>query len=163
MKYSTPLVEKLFLENQDRAISLLSGLPIANGRAPSFQGLNGWIFEQTIHHCLEVELSILGIHLTILDQQSLKGRAKVDLLIGNTAVELKVGGWFGDESEKYKKYRAIAAEQQRHYVYLSRLEEHAPYRKTAESTFGKGNAFFLSDGDSIWRQFVERIAANNKR
>jgi hypothetical protein len=160
MKYSETRIEQLYLDNLNRALVALSRLPIANGRKPGFQGLTGWIFEQTIHHCLEEELSNQEICVTILDQQALQGRAKVDLLIGKIAIELKVAGWFGDESAKYQKYRAIANKQKRRYLYLTRVEGHLPFRKATETAFGKTNTFFLGDGKGVWQRFVKTIATN---
>ena len=160
MKYTEPDIEHIYKETLDCAIAGLSNLPVANGREPSFQGLNGWVYEQTIRFCLENELSILGAVFAVKEQFPLRGRAKADLLVGRVAIEIKAAGFFGDDSEKYKKYRAIASEKNLRYLYITRQESHRPYYLAAQYAFGSGKAFFLTESHA-WRNFVEAVLEGN--
>jgi hypothetical protein len=160
MKFTEEEIDSLFVENLQRATSVLSSLPVAAGRKPTFQGLNGWLYEQTIRFCLEEELRLLDITLPISEQFQLKGRARADLLVGQTAVEIKAGGLFGDDSEKYRKYKAITAERNLKYLYITRQETHQPYYLATKAVFGPNGAFFLSENGS-WRNFVLAVAASN--
>lgn len=88
----------------------LSGLEVAGGRSPQVRGLNGWVFEQTLRTCLWEGLRMLGLDPEFGGQVPLGGRAKVDLLVGGiAAIEIKVGGFFGDdEGGRYARYRGLA-------------------------------------------------------
>lgn len=161
MKYNGSDIERIFNENLSLAAIGLETIPIARGRKPSFQGLNGWVYEQTIHSCLEDELLLQNISLPITQQKTLKGRAKVDLFVGlNTAIEIKAGGIFGDDSEKYKKYCSIAAEIGWTYLYITKRETHKPYYEATKAVFGDDSAFFLNE-ETGWEDFVNAVIKAN--
>lgn len=160
MKYTEKEIDAIFTDNLKMATASLSSIPVAMGRPPSFQGLNGWVYEQTIRYCLEDELNLLGVALRISEQFQLKGRARADLLVGNVAIEIKAGGLFGDDSEKYKKYKIITQERNISYIYVTRQESHQPYRLTTQDVFGSDMSFFLTEEES-WKNFVMTIIALN--
>ncbi len=161
MKYNGSEIERIFNENLSLATTGLETIPIARGRKPSFQGLNGWVYEQTIHSCLEDELLLQDISLPITQQKTLKGRAKVDLFVGlRTAIEIKAGGIFGDDAVKYQKYCNIAAEIGWTYLYVTKRETHKPYYNATKATFGPDAAFFL-DEETGWHDFVNAVIRAN--
>ena len=156
-------IERIYEENLALAIARLQDVPIARGRKPSFQGLNGWIYEQTIRSCLEDELHLQGLSLPIRDQHTLQGRAKVDLFVGDaTAIEIKAGGIFGNDAEKYKKYCAIARSLEKNwtYLYVTRKETHRPYYDATKDVFGQDSAFFLNEVNG-WHDFVAAVIKAN--
>ena len=106
MRYTAKTVEELFKTMLQAARQRLASLEVANGREPNLQGLNGWVFEQTVRFCLEEEFQSLGNVPPLREQVALSGRAKIDLLVGAVAIELKVAGFFGNEAERYRKYRS---------------------------------------------------------
>lgn len=156
MKYNEREIEKIYQENLSVARQLLASLSVAEGREPTTKGLNGWVYEQTIRHCLCEELKELGITPTIKEQVPLHGRTKVDLLVGKVAIEIKALGLFGNDSRKYTGYRAKAEENSWSYFYLTREESYRPYRVAMQSTFGDERAFFL-DTEGDWERFVSKI------
>jgi hypothetical protein len=165
MKYNENTVEKLYQENLDKARQLLASLPVAEGRKPTVTGLNGWVYEQTIRYCLCQELMVLGLSTLVKEQVPLygriKGRIKVDLLVGNVAIEIKASGSFGDDA-KYRRYRVKVEERGWVYCYLTGSETHKPYHLSTESTFGKKRAFFLNTkGD--WERFVREVIKSYKK
>ncbi|MEK6776609.1 MAG: hypothetical protein AABY87_07005 [bacterium] len=159
MKFDEQEVERLYQENLSRAYQLLASLPVAEGRQPTTKGLNGWVYEQTIRHCLCEELKELRLAPTIEEQVRLHGRTKVDLLVGKVAIEIKALGIFGNDTRKYSGYRAKAEENGWSYFYLTRGESYRPYRVSMQSTFGKERAFFL-DTAGDWERFVSEIISN---
>ena len=164
MKYNEHEVERLYQESLSAAWQMLASLPVAEGRQPTTKGLNGWVYEQTIRHCLCEELKELGIAPTIEEQVKLQGRTKVDLLVGKIAVEIKALGIFDKkDARKYSLYRAKAEENGWRYFYLTRKETYRPYRVSMQSTFGEERAFFL-DTEGDWERFVNEIRKffNNK-
>jgi hypothetical protein len=52
MKYDTDKIEKLYQESLSAARQVLASLSVAEGREPTITGLTGWVYEQTIRHCL---------------------------------------------------------------------------------------------------------------
>ncbi|MEW6034738.1 MAG: hypothetical protein AB1603_07795 [Chloroflexota bacterium] len=161
MKYDEGQIEKLYQENLSGARYLLASLPVAEGRKPTAKELSGWVYEQTIRYCLSQESEALGIPLIITEQVPLRGRAKIDLLIGRVAVEIKVLGSFGDDARKYKGYRAMVEEKGWAYCYLTRCETYQPYRTAIESVFGRERAFFL-DTQGDWERFVREVLTNDE-
>jgi hypothetical protein len=134
----------------------LASLDVAQGRRPTAMGLSGWVFEQTVRYCLGRELDAAGHHCEIRGQVPLKGRARVDLLAGRAAIELKARGSFGAGDAKYSAYRKAAEERGWAYLYLTMQEGYAPYRLATASTFGGDHAFFLDEpGD--WSRFVDTV------
>jgi hypothetical protein len=159
MKYDEKEIEQLYLESVARAQELLASLPVAQGRRPTTKGLNGWVYEQTILYCLCEELKELGTGLPIEEQVPLCGRAKVDVLVGKAAVEIKALGIFGKDAQKYSGYRVKAEENGWSYFYLTRGESYSPYRISMRATFGEERAFFL-DTPGDWERFVREVLKN---
>lgn len=156
MKYDEHKIEKLYQENLSSARQLLASLPVAEGRQPTTKGLNGWIYEQTIRYCLSQELTALEVFPNITEQVPLQGRAKIDLLVGRVAVEVKALGSFGADDKKYIGYRTKVEEKGWSYCYLTRSETYHPYRLATETVFGKEHAFFL-DTHGDWEKFVAEV------
>ena len=50
MKYDENAIESLYQQNLITARQQLASLPVAEGREPNIKGLNGWVYEQTIHY-----------------------------------------------------------------------------------------------------------------
>ncbi len=159
MKYNEKDVDELYQENLTAAQKLLASLPVAQGRQPTAKGLNGWVYEQTIRYCLCEELKKLGIAPTIEEQVPLHGRTKVDMLVGNVAIEIKALGIFGNDSRKYSGYRAKAEQNGWSYFYVTRVENYKPYRAAMQSAFGEESAFFL-DTPGEWERFVKEVLKN---
>lgn len=103
----------------------------------------------------------MGVTLPFSEQYQLKGHARADLRVGQAAIEIKAGGWFGDDSEKYRIYKAITAENNLKYLYITRDETHKPYYLATKTVFGPNAAFFVSKKGS-WRNFVVAVAASNR-
>jgi len=162
MKYDEDKVEELYQKNLDDARQLLASLPIAEGRKPNITGLNGWVYEQTIRYCLCHELMALGLPTIVKEQVPLCGRTRVDLLVGNVAIEIKALGSFGNDAKKYSCYRVKVEERGWVYCYLTRSETYKPYRLSTELTFGKGRAFFL-DTKGDWERFVKEVIKSYKK
>jgi len=161
MKYSEIEIDAIFNENLNLAIQALANLPVANGEKPSLRGLNGWVYEQTIQSCLVDELDLLSTKFQIEDQFKIKGRANADLLVGKTAIEIKAGGLFGDESEKYKRYKSILTERGFSYIYITKQESYIPYREAMKDAFGEELCFFLTE-ENAWNNFVMAVLSTNK-
>lgn len=151
-------VLSLYDKSLAEAVETLSFLSVAEGRKPSLRGLNGWVFEQTIRYCLSRELHSLGFSSTMSDQEPLCGRARIDLSVGKAAIELKVGGSFGVGDSKYVRYRKAVEDRGQTYLYLSRQENHRPYREASQATFGSDHSFFL-DTMGDWVRFVQVVAS----
>ena len=156
MRYDEHEIERLYQENLSAARQLLASLPVAEGREPTTKGLNGWVYEQTICHCLSQELKVLGILPSIAEQVPLYGRVKIDLLVGRVAIEIKALGSFGDDAKKYSGYRTKVEQKGWVYCYLTRGETYRPYRLATEEAFGKERAFFL-DTQGDWERFVKEV------
>ena len=159
MKYNEQSIERLYQENLLRSHQLLASLPVAEGRQPNTKGLSGWVYEQTIRYCLCLELKELEIVTTIAEQVPLKGRTKVDLLVGKIAIEIKALGVFGNDARKYSGYRTSVEENGWIYFYLTRGESYKPYRLSMQAIFGIERAFFL-DTDGDWKRFISEIIRN---
>jgi hypothetical protein len=158
MKFTEKNIEEKYQKNLKRACSLLTGLEIAEGREPETNGLKGWIYEQTIRYCLSQELASLGKKPEISEQVKLKGRAKVDMLMGKVAIEIKANGLYSkNDSEKYQGYRKIVEENGWVYFYLTRSESYESYRDGAKMAFDKNRAFFL-DRTGDWERFVKAVS-----
>jgi hypothetical protein len=161
MIYDEDKVEELYQRNLVEARQRLASLFVSEGRKPNITGLNGWVYEQTIHYCLFQELKAQEIPIFFEEQVPLYGRAKVDLLAGNVAIEIKALGSFGGDAKKYRHYRVRVEKRGWVYFYLTRSESYNPYRLSTESTFGKERAFFL-DIKGDWERFVKEIIKNYK-
>jgi hypothetical protein len=159
MKYDEHDIENLYQENLSAAWQMLASLPVAEGRQPTTQGLNGWIYEQTVRHCLSQEFSELEVAPAIEEQVPLHGRVKVDILVGRAAIEIKALGIFGKDAQKYSGYRVKAEEKGWSYLYLTRGESYNPYRMAMQYIFGEERAFFL-DSSGDWERFVKEVIKN---
>ena len=156
VRYDEQEIERFYQENLSAARKLLASLAVAEGREPTTKGLNGWVYEQTIRFCLSQELKALGILLITAEQVPLSGRAKIDLLVGKVAIEIKSLGSFGDDAKKYSGYRTKVEQKGWVYCYLTRGESYHPYRLATEEAFGKEKAFYL-DTQGDWRRFVKEV------
>jgi hypothetical protein len=158
MDFTEDAVVSLYQKALAEAEEKLSSLDVAEGRRPNAGGLNGWVFEQTVRYCLARELRARGHPPQMREQVPLGGRAKIDLLLGRAAIELKSRGSFGARDLKYSSYRESVEKQGWVYLYLTMQETHAPYRAATESAFGSERAFFL-DTQGDWARFVGTVIA----
>ena len=157
MKYAESDIVSLYQAALADAYKRLSGITVARGRSPAVKGLSGWIYEQTVRSCIEDELKDEICGIDIDEQVSLHGRAKLDLVIGRVAIEIKGGGFFGAaDAEKYRVYRKAVESSGRRYVYLTAHETYQPYRDLAVDIFGEEYAFFL-DSKGTWKKFIKTI------
>jgi hypothetical protein len=161
MKFDENAVEQIYQENLSSARLLLSSLSVAEGREPTTKGLTGWVYEQTIRHCLSGELREYGLTPKIEEQVPLYGRTKVDLLVDKVAIEIKALGIFGNDLRKYSGYRLKSEEKGWSYLYVTRAESYKPYRTAMQSAFGNECAFFL-DTDGEWARFISAIIRISK-
>jgi hypothetical protein len=160
MKYSEIKVDLKYTNNLENASRALRNLDFASDSIVNFKGLNGWVFEQTIRQCLMDELRDILDEIAFNDQEKLTGRATVDLVVGRVAIEIKSGGLFSDESEKYTKWRVAAYAMGWDYLYITLDETHLPFKESAKKVFGYENTFFLNDPGS-WSKFVNRVVELN--
>jgi hypothetical protein len=150
MIYTENSVNELYESNLRTAKDLLKTLPIYCGVEPKFTGLTGWVFEQTIRHCIQKELDAMDIKVEIEEQVALIRRAKVDLKIGNTAIEIKTSGLFSrDDIAKYKTYQIEAKTKNWQYVFLSIGE--TTFRTGIIEALGRENVVLLYEYDGSWR------------
>ena len=159
MIYDETKVEKLFQKSLRDAKELLKGLRVHSGREPNFSGLSGWVYEQTILHCIRKELKEMGLAAEpVREQDLLGGRTRVDLLVGNTAIEIKTSGLFGlHEIDRYKVCKSLAAAKAYRYVFLSRGE--TTYRTGILQALGKDNVILLEEGGGAWKRLIKIIAS----
>lgn len=132
---------------------------------PTFGGLSGWVFEQTIQHCVQKELLAKDIQIQIKQQVSLTGRAKADLAIENiAAIEVKTSGLFGmADVEKYKKYKEAALQQGfQRYLYLTWSENHLPYKVGLNDALGEENIFYI-ENPAEWLRFISVLVEGVRR
>jgi hypothetical protein len=160
MKYSEITVGLKYTDNLENANHALRNLDFASDGIINFKGLNGWVFEQTIRQCLMDELKDILDEIDFKEQENLAGRATVDLVVGRVAIEIKSGGLFSDESEKYTKWRVAAYAMGWDYLYITLDETYPQFKVSAKKAFGYENTFFLNDPGS-WRKFVNRIVELN--
>lgn len=127
---------------------------------PTFGGLSGWVFEQTIQHCIQQELQLRGLEILITQQEPIIGRAKADLAVGKfAAIEVKTSGLFGmADVEKYRKYREAALKKGfQRYLYLTWSENHIPYKIGLNEALGEENIFYI-ENTSEWSRFISVLA-----
>ena len=162
-KFDEKAILKLFESNLKTAQTSLARLRFCCCKDPSFQGLSGWVFEQTVQYCLHKELKVSEVRAEICEQVSLGGRAKADLLIGTVAVEIKARGLVdGDAASRYCGYK-IAAEQKGYsYLYVTLQESYLPYRKAMIKGLGQQNTFFLNTAGD-WSRLIKRVTHLLKR
>lgn len=156
-------VWRLHSESLREAGAALASLAVAEGRAPRLGALSGWVFEQVVRYCLQRELLAAGLgRVEIAEQRALRGRAKVDLVVGRAAIEVKVAGSFGADDLKYADYRSQADQRGWVYFYLTLEESHQLYREATQRVFGADRAFFL-DSEGDWPRFVAGVIACQRR
>jgi hypothetical protein len=155
-------VKQLFASSLKDAEERLLSLKICCCEKPSFHGLSGWVFEQTIQHCLCKELEARGIKAEIKEQVSLGGSSKADLRVGTVLMEIKARGLFDSEAAmRYGRYSAAARERGYSYLFITAQETYKPYRAAVKEAVGRTNAFFLDEpGD--WARFVQRLLKCNR-
>ena len=158
MIYDNTRVVDFFNQNLNQAKGLLKQLEICRDREPRFSALSGWVFEQTIRHCICEELGQTGIFVEPKEQFGLGGGVKADLLVGKTAIELKTRGLFGRKDiTRYAGYKDMAEKQNYQYVFLSQSETYVPYRTGITEALGAGSVFFLDGPVGEWKRFIELI------
>ena len=154
---------EIYKRNLQQAKDKLAELEVFCNHAPTFGGLGGWIFEQTIQFCLRQELEARRIKAEFREQIPLIRRAKADLGIGNLAIEIKSAGLFSkDDAPRYASYKVSAAAKGLDYLFFTSGESHEGYRKGIIEAVGIDNVFFLDDPKD-WGRFVTRVAAAAKK
>jgi hypothetical protein len=162
-KFDEKSIHRLFNLNLKNAKAKLASLKYCSRSVPSFQGLSGWVFEQTVQDCLRKELRALRIQAAIREQVSLGGKARADLLIGTLVMEIKARGLFDENAaDRYCKYKAAAEKKGYAYLYLTLQETYQPYKKAILNGLGRQNAFFL-DTPGDWNRLIKRIVNLLKR
>lgn len=156
MIFDEKAINMLYDKSLDEAEAALSSLAVAEGGRPRLRGLNGWVFEKVVRYCISHELHSVGVIPAIEEQAPLVGRARIDLIIGKAAVEIKAGGSYGSGDSKYQRYRKIVEERGQTYIYLTLQESHPHYRKATQGIFGSEHSFFL-DTPGDWAKFVQRV------
>jgi hypothetical protein len=147
----------LYETNRSAAADKLKQIPVYCGNEPSFTGLNGWVFEQTIQYCIKKELKAKKIKAEIIEQAKLGSRIKADLKIGNVAIEIKMSGLFSStDIVKYSKYRKVANATKVTYLFRAGGERYQQYRDGISKALEKENVFFL-DTLGEWKRFVNRL------
>lgn len=151
-------INDLFQSNLSQAKELLARLPIFCGEKGDFSGLRGWVFEKTIQYCIRQELKTRGITPKFQEQINLGGRSRVDLIVGETAIEIKLRGLFSRNSiERYRKCKTLAEKQgYTDYIYLTLGETYHPYREGMINVLGRDSTFFL-DTPGEWIRFINRL------
>ena len=64
-------IYELYEVNRGAAADKLKQISVYCGNEPSFTGLNGWVFEQTIQYCIKKELKAKKIKTEIIEQAKL--------------------------------------------------------------------------------------------
>jgi hypothetical protein len=124
---------------------------------PDFKALHGWVFEQTIQHCLRKELEARDVPSDFKEQEPFGSRARADLKIGKVCIEIKLKGLFSPTaSEKYERYKKAAQEEDLQYVFVTGQETSEPYKKAISEKLGPENTFFLNE-NGAWAKFVDRL------
>lgn len=150
-------VRSVWKQAEHDAYAALRALSVAEGREPIVTGLSGWVFEQAIRWSLVRELKTAGLAPPIEEQVPFRGRARIDLLVGRVALEIKSSGFFGpDRCLRYQEYRAEVEARGWTYCYVTWYETQKEYRRQAVEAFGVENAFFLDDPGE-WQRFVSRV------
>ncbi len=155
--YNEYQVYKLYLSSLKSATRMLKQIRVFCGNEPNFSGLDGWVFEQTIQYCIKKELKARKVKAEIAEQVKLKSRIKVDLKIGNAAIEIKKSGLFSaSDVAKYRKYRKAVNDLGLEYLFITGGERYQPYRRGITTALGKANTFFL-DTSGDWKRFINRL------
>jgi hypothetical protein len=159
LKFSRDEIWQLYGRSYKSAVRRLQKIPVFCGDKPRFRGLSGWVFEKTIHYCIKKEFHAVGINVKILEEVRLGSRARADLQIGNTLIEIKLSGVYSRGAfKKYRLYRRIAEKAGFSYLFFSGGESYKPNRGAARDVYGRNNTFFL-DTTADWRRFIKRLVA----
>ena len=157
MIYNKDQIHRLYSSSLRTAVRKLKEIKVFCGNDPSFSGLGGWVFEQTIQYCLRRELKARKVKIEIAEQVKLKPRIKVDLRVGKAVIEIKGSGLFNtSDIAKYRQYREAANDVGLEYLFITGGERYQPYRDGITKALGSENTFFL-DTNSEWRRFINRI------
>lgn len=152
-------IRKLYERSLAQAREKLREIEVFCNTDAAFGGLSGWVFEQTIQHCIEMELQAKGLEVEIRQQAPLVGRAKADLAVGSfAAIELKSNGIYSkDDIEKYKRYKQAALEKGfNRYLYLSWDEGYLPYKNGLNEALGEENVFYI-ENTMEWSRFISEL------
>lgn len=154
----TTNIEARYLKAKEQTTKLLASLDFAHGQ-PKVLGLNGWVLEQVVRECIERELKKAKISCNISEQQSIgSGKAKVDLVVGSAALEVKVSGVYDSSSKesKYVGYKKKIQKKGWEYFYITLYETYEPNIKAAKSVFGRQRFFILSEAGE-WKRFSKEL------
>ena len=158
-KFNEETIHALFEKSLKQAKKHLSNLPICSDFEIKFAGLNGWIFEQTVQHCIKKELKAHKLNPNVREQINLGGRTRADLMIDSVAIEIKAKGLFGFEDvERYRKYKQAAKKKGFDYIFVTKSESHRPYRIGIISALGRKNTFFL-DQQGDWERLIKTLVS----
>ena len=149
-------IEDQYIEAQTEATKLLASLKIAKSAPRKILGLDGWIFEQTVRHAIEEELKKEKIHCEPKEQEAIVGKAKVDLVFGRAAIEVKVSGFYSDVEDKYLKYRKKLEEKGLEYFYVTLYEDYQRNVEVAKRVFGM-NRMFILGYEGEWERFIKEL------
>ena len=156
-RYSEADIHRLYERNRVLAVDNLCKIEIFCGTRPNLTCVNGWIFEQTVQHCLFNEPAIRDSHPDIKVQAKIGQRVVIDLQVGTVGIEIKLKGLFGSpDFDRCRKASDQARLRGLSYLCLVGRESHPPYRDGAKNAVGKDNAFFL-DVSGQWEAFVSRV------
>jgi hypothetical protein len=155
--FSNRRIDELYEASLKAATHGLQQIPVYCGNEPSFPGLKGWVYEQTIQYCIKKELDAKKVKAEVSEQVKLKPRMKVDLRIGDVAIEIKMSGLFSTASiTKYGEYRKTANAMGVTYLFLTGGERYQQYRDGIVKALDRKNVFFL-DRPGQWRRFIKRL------
>jgi hypothetical protein len=155
--YTERQIERLFDSSYERAVRALTRLPVYCGTKPAFGQLTGWVYEQTIQHCIRRELKAHKIKAEFTEHVRLRGKAKADLKVNNVAIEIKHDGLFDSgDAARHRDYRKAARANRWEYLYITRCESYRPYRTGITNALGTENVFFL-DTKGDWKRFMHRL------
>jgi hypothetical protein len=160
--YNEARVCELYPSSLASAIRKLMQIRVFGGNEPSFSGLGGWVFEQTIQYCIRRELEAHKVKAEIVEQVKLKPRIRADLKIGNAAIEIKASGLFDTAAiAKYQERRKAANDLGWEYLFITGGESYQPYRRGITMAPGEANTFFL-DTRGDWKRLISRLAYLNR-
>jgi hypothetical protein len=159
--YNGNEVWDLFEKNLAQAQKKLSGITVYCGQEIVVSGLSGWVYEQTVQHCLMRELKKLGIRTKIQEQLTLVRRTKADLVINNVALEIKSAGLFGEDMRRYRECQKCAKARGLRYVFVTSAESVKKYRSEIVKTLEPENVFFL-DAAEDWGRLIGIFSSRRK-
>ena len=160
-------IKNLFDDNLKKAKNLLKKLEVFCGDEPKFNGLDGWVLEKTIQHCIREELKKKRITHNIVEQFGLGGKSKVDLKVGNVAIEIKKSGFYDSRNKVSKqcrdRRRAANKNGASRYVVMSLKGTHSPLWKTIRRVIGRKNTFCLffknKQQKDEWKRFIDLLCS----